>query len=185
MVGICFGHQIMADALGGDVRKAEQGWGLGRHVYAVTQRPKRIGGDLPEFAIACSHQDQVIVPPADAEVFLASGFTPECRPRSIAMARAMSLQPHPGVRAIDYAPSRSPNCVERQGRRTTLIEAALAIGGVAALSQREMRRAISRRSSGVSGLLLDETQWGRPRTQECLFGYRSGRFERRFPLSRE
>src|SRR5690349_13005764 len=37
MVGICFGHQIMADALGGDVRKSEKGWGLGRHVYGVTQ----------------------------------------------------------------------------------------------------------------------------------------------------
>ena len=35
MLGICFGHQIMADALGGDVRKSEKGWGLGRHVYGV------------------------------------------------------------------------------------------------------------------------------------------------------
>ena len=31
MVGICFGHQIMADALDGVVRKSEKGWGLGRH----------------------------------------------------------------------------------------------------------------------------------------------------------
>ena len=72
MLGICFGHQIMADALGGDVRKSEKGWGLGRHVYGVTARPAFLGGDLPELAIACSHQDQVIVPPAEAEVFLAS-----------------------------------------------------------------------------------------------------------------
>jgi GMP synthase-like glutamine amidotransferase len=94
MLGICFGHQIMADALGGDVRKSEKGWGLGRHVYGVTKRPPMIGGDLPEFAIACSHQDQVIVPPAEAEVFLSSDFTPNAG-FVYRNGRAMSLQPHP------------------------------------------------------------------------------------------
>ena len=47
MLGICFGHQIMADALGGDVRKSEKGWGLGRHVYGVGNRPEFVGGTLP------------------------------------------------------------------------------------------------------------------------------------------
>jgi GMP synthase-like glutamine amidotransferase len=94
MVGICFGHQIMADALGGDVRKSEKGWGLGRHVYGVTSRPAMLGGNLPEFAIACSHQDQVIVPPAEAETFLVSDFTPHAG-LAYANGAAMSLQPHP------------------------------------------------------------------------------------------
>jgi len=94
MLGICFGHQIMADALGGDVRKSEKGWGLGRHVYSVTRRPAHIGGDLPEFAIACSHQDQVISAPAEAEVFLASEFTPNAG-LAYRNGAAMSLQPHP------------------------------------------------------------------------------------------
>jgi GMP synthase-like glutamine amidotransferase len=94
MVGICFGHQIVADALGGDVRKSEKGWGLGRHVYDVRSRPAPIGGNLPEFAIACSHQDQVIAPPAEAEVFLASEFTPNAG-LMYRNGRAISLQPHP------------------------------------------------------------------------------------------
>jgi GMP synthase-like glutamine amidotransferase len=94
MVGICFGHQIMADALGGDVRKSEKGWGLGRHVYDLKSRPAPIGGDLPEFAIACSHQDQVIEPPAEAETFLTSAFTPHAG-LMYRNGAAMSLQPHP------------------------------------------------------------------------------------------
>jgi GMP synthase-like glutamine amidotransferase len=95
MVGICFGHQIMADALGGDVRKSEKGWGLGRHVYAVKSRPAPIGGStLPEFAIACSHQDQVIEPPTEAETFLSSAFTPHAG-LAYRNGTAMSLQPHP------------------------------------------------------------------------------------------
>ena len=94
MVGICFGHQIMADALGGDVRKSDKGWGLGRHVYNVKSRPTMLGGNLPAFAIACSHQDQVLTPPADAQTFLASDFTPHAG-LIYATGAAMSLQPHP------------------------------------------------------------------------------------------
>jgi GMP synthase-like glutamine amidotransferase len=94
MVGICFGHQIMADALGGDVRKSDKGWGLGRHVYGVTGDRRVVGGDLPEFAISCSHQDQVLAPPRDATTFLASDFTPHAG-LVYANGAAMSLQPHP------------------------------------------------------------------------------------------
>ncbi|MEO6014699.1 MAG: type 1 glutamine amidotransferase [Devosia sp.] len=94
MLGICFGHQIMADALGGDVRKSDKGWGLGRHVYGVISRPPTLGGNLPEFAIACSHQDQVLVPPSEAETFLASDFTPHAG-LIYRNGAAMSLQPHP------------------------------------------------------------------------------------------
>ena len=94
MLGICFGHQIVADALGGAVRKSEKGWGLGRLVYAVKSRPAHLGGKLPEFAIACSHQDQVIAPPAEAEVFLSSDFTPNAG-LVYRNGATMSLQPHP------------------------------------------------------------------------------------------
>jgi GMP synthase-like glutamine amidotransferase len=94
MLGICFGHQIMADALGGDVRKSEKGWGLGRHSYAVTSRPAFLRTEAPALRIACSHQDQVIVPPAEAEVFLASDFTPNAG-LVYRNGAAISLQPHP------------------------------------------------------------------------------------------
>jgi GMP synthase-like glutamine amidotransferase len=93
MVGICFGHQIMADALGGDVRKSEKGWGLGRHTYGVAA-PAPFGLDATALAVACSHQDQVIVAPPEAEVILASDFTPNAGLR-YRNGRALSFQPHP------------------------------------------------------------------------------------------
>lgn len=94
MLGICFGHQIMADALGGDVRKSEKGWGLGRHTYRVSSRPDFMV-DAPEtLSIACSHQDQVVVAPPDAEVILASEFTPNAG-LAYRSGRALSFQPHP------------------------------------------------------------------------------------------
>lgn len=94
MLGVCFGHQIMADALGGDVRKSEKGWGLGRHVYEVRNRPAFLATAVPALAIACSHQDQVIVPPKEADVFLASEFTPNAG-LLYRNGAAISLQPHP------------------------------------------------------------------------------------------
>ncbi len=101
MVGICFGHQIMAAALGGDVRKSEKGWGIGRHVYDVVERPAFLGGQRPQFAVAVSHQDQVITPPAEAEVFLRSDFTPNAA-LLYRNGRAISFQSHPEFED-DYA----------------------------------------------------------------------------------
>lgn len=100
MLGICFGHQIMADALGGDVRKSEKGWGLGRHSYGVRSKPGFMAGAPSALAIACSHQDQVIVPPAEAEVILASDFTPNAG-LFYRNGAALSFQPHPEF-ADDY-----------------------------------------------------------------------------------
>lgn len=94
MLGICFGHQIMADALGGDVRKSDKGWGLGRHTYDVKARPGFLATERPALSIACSHQDQVIVPPKEAEVFLGSEFTPNAG-LVYNNGKALSLQPHP------------------------------------------------------------------------------------------
>jgi GMP synthase-like glutamine amidotransferase len=101
MLGICFGHQIMADALGGDVQKSPKGWGLGRHTYRILGRPDFMA-DAPEsVSVACSHQDQVLVPPADADVILASDFTPNAG-LFYKSGKALSFQPHPEF-LDDYA----------------------------------------------------------------------------------
>lgn len=94
MVGVCFGHQIIADALGGDVRKSEKGWGIGRHVYDVVKPLEFVDDIGPQIAIAASHQDQVITPPAEAEVFLSTDFTPNAG-LIYENAVTMSVQPHP------------------------------------------------------------------------------------------
>lgn len=100
MLGICFGHQIMADTLGGDVRKSEKGWGLGRHSYGVKAAPGFMKAAPAALAIACSHQDQVIVAPSEAEVILGSDFTPNAG-LFYRNGAALSFQPHPEF-ADDY-----------------------------------------------------------------------------------
>ena len=94
-VGICFGHQAIAQALGGQVVKSEKGWGLGRHTYDICRTPKWMGEVPPEtFALAVSHQDQVIAPPPGAEVIAASDFTAFAA-LEYAQGPAISFQGHP------------------------------------------------------------------------------------------
>jgi GMP synthase-like glutamine amidotransferase len=92
MVGVCFGHQLIAQALGGTVRKSEKGWGLGRHVYDVAPHNGLIEGT--RIALACSHQDQVITPPDGTTTFMSSDFTPYAG-LLYAGGRTLSVQPHP------------------------------------------------------------------------------------------
>jgi len=75
MVGICFGHQAMAEALGGLVEKSDKGWGAGLHRYTITRHEPWLDG-AREIAAPASHQDQVVQPPPGAELIASSVFTP-------------------------------------------------------------------------------------------------------------
>jgi GMP synthase-like glutamine amidotransferase len=75
MVGICFGHQVMAEALGGHVEKSDKGWGAGLHTYTVVRSEPWIDS-AGTIAVPASHQDQVVRQPPNTEVVAASDFTP-------------------------------------------------------------------------------------------------------------
>jgi GMP synthase-like glutamine amidotransferase len=97
VVGICFGHQILAEALGGRVAKSEKGWALGVQDYELVARPDWMA-DLPErFAVRALHQDQVVSPPPGATVLARSA---QCPYAALAYGDpeapdAVTLQPHP------------------------------------------------------------------------------------------
>lgn len=76
LVGICFGHQIVAKALGGEVVKSDKGWGVGVSTYSVTGKPSWMEQAADNIRIYAFHQDQVTQLPPDAEVFLSSEFCP-------------------------------------------------------------------------------------------------------------
>ena len=91
LVGICFGHQMMAHAFGGRVVKAPQGWGIGLHRYALPHRAAWMD-DADMVVAPASHQDQVVECAADAGVVAQSVFTPFA---GLDYGDAISFQFHP------------------------------------------------------------------------------------------
>ena len=74
LVGICFGHQLIAHALGGKVEKSSKGWGVGVHTHEFVYKPPwRDQGDA-NLDILVSHQDQVVKVANDAQVLAGSEF---------------------------------------------------------------------------------------------------------------
>lgn len=84
LIGVCFGHQIIAQALGGKVTKFEGGWVVGQHHYTI--------GD-ETLTINAWHQDQVITAPEGAEVVGTSNY---CANAALLYpGKAYTVQPHP------------------------------------------------------------------------------------------
>ena len=75
MVGVCFGHQVMAEALGGHVEKSSKGWAAGLHRYRIVGQEPWLDG-TGTIAAPASHQDQVVVQPPDTDIVATSEFTP-------------------------------------------------------------------------------------------------------------
>lgn len=134
LVGVCFGHQVMAEAFGGKVVKSDKGWGVGLHQYQVAEvqpwmDPRPDGGVA--VAVPASHQDQVIALPPGARAVAGSAFTPagilvyDDRP-------AISMQFHP-----EFDPAYARALIEaRRGSRFTDAQADAAIASLAGANDR-------------------------------------------------
>ncbi|WED23352.1 gamma-glutamyl-gamma-aminobutyrate hydrolase family protein [Vibrio sp. JC009] len=77
LLGICFGHQIIALALGGRVEKSSKGWGVGLssdnkiNIQLPWMKPEKSALELLVF-----HQDQVISLPSSMKAIVSSEFCP-------------------------------------------------------------------------------------------------------------
>ncbi|MFL6736139.1 MAG: type 1 glutamine amidotransferase [Sphingomonas sp.] len=98
MVGVCFGHQVMAQALGGQVEKSSKGWGAGLHSYRLVGSHPPIDGPRT-IAVPASHQDQVVIQPPNTNVVAASDFTP---------LAALAWTDRPAI-SVQFHPEFSPS----------------------------------------------------------------------------
>lgn len=95
MFGICFGHQIIAQALGGVVRKSDKGWGLGLHDYQADW-PEVDSQTQSILTLSAFHQDQVEDIPEGAKVIAKSDF---CENAALFYPGfALTVQGHPEFR---------------------------------------------------------------------------------------
>lgn len=100
LVGICFGHQLIAQALGGEVKKSNKGWGVGVHTYSIVGDKPWLHPDQKQFNLLVSHQDQVTHLPAQANLFATSDF---CLNAGFTVGQhVVTMQAHPEFR-LNYA----------------------------------------------------------------------------------
>ena len=93
-IGVCFGHQMIAQEMGAPVGRAEIGWNIGAIDYELHRPPPREGETAPpSFTLIASHQDQVFELPHGAEL-LASA--PTCPVAGYTDGdRILAVQAHP------------------------------------------------------------------------------------------
>ena len=75
-VGICFGHQLIARSLGGEVERAGVGWGVGAKRFDLVDHPDWIDPERDGFTLLMSHRDQVTRLPEGAELVATSAYCP-------------------------------------------------------------------------------------------------------------
>lgn len=111
-IGVCFGHQILAEALGGKVAKADKGWGVGVHNIEIGRHDFWMSPERRECALQFMHQDQVVRLPENG---VALGGSDHC---PVAMFRVgetmLGIQPHPEF-TKDYCEALILDRVERIG----------------------------------------------------------------------
>ncbi len=99
LVGICFGHQIIAEAFGGRVEKYSGGWGVGLQSYRLLEASGYPDPGAQQFTINAIHQDQVVEKPKSARRLASSEF---CQNAVLAYGeRMLTLQSHPEF-TIDF-----------------------------------------------------------------------------------
>ena len=117
-VGVCFGHQMLAEALGGRVQKSAQGWCVGVHEMRILETQPWMIPPQAQFNLLMMCQDQVQVLPADA-VHLAT--TSACPVAMFKVGETMlGLQAHPEFNK-PYNQALMHDRVARMGQKTVEI----------------------------------------------------------------
>ena len=115
LVGVCFGHQLIAQTLGAPVARSDQGWNVGAVAYDVVGAPPGTDEAPRSFTVLASHQDQVLDLPPGATL-LASA--PSCPIAAYSIGdRVYCVQGHPEF-VPDQVASVYSSRIEQLGRAT-------------------------------------------------------------------
>lgn len=92
-VGLCFGHQLIGESLGGRVARASGGWCVGVHEFELIDEEEWIRPTQQNFNLLMMCQDQIVDLPEDTKVLAGSD---DCSNGMIRVGEKMlGVQAHP------------------------------------------------------------------------------------------
>ena len=107
LMGVCFGHQVIARALGGEVKKYEGGFGAGVRASSVVDEKMKNYFPEGQMRLLYSHHDQVTALPPEAVLCATSDF---CRNESYRIGnQVVTFQGHPEF-TVAYSRHLLTNC---------------------------------------------------------------------------
>lgn len=122
-VGICFGHHLLAQALGGKVGRADQGWGVGILEMSIVQSEAWMQPPRPQCRLQYMHADQVRRLPPQSEVLAIASHCP------VAMFRVngtmLGIEGHP-----EFPASYASALIEARKERIGIARAEAALAGL-------------------------------------------------------
>ncbi len=125
LVGVCFGHQMIGQALGGRVSRSDRGWGVGVKEIRVTAAQPWMQPPATSYRVLNSHADQIVEAPPGMRILGSNDHCP------IALAavgdHVLGIQGHPEF-VPDFARA------QMLGRRGGLIPAGVVDQGLASLA---------------------------------------------------
>lgn len=109
LMGVCFGHQVIARALGGEVKKYDGGFGAGLRASHVMDEQMKTYFPDGKMCLLYSHHDQVTVLPQGATLCATSDF---CRNESYRIGnQVVTFQGHPEF-TVAYSRHLLLNCCD-------------------------------------------------------------------------
>lgn len=122
LVGICFGHQLLAQALGGQVEKSEKGWILGLRRFEIQSQADWLSPAKSRCSLYFVNQDQVVALPSGAAVMGGSDFCPY--PIYAIKNQVLGIQAHIEQSrrfmdlVIDFLEARAPAALRAEAHRS-------------------------------------------------------------------
>lgn len=120
LIGVCFGHQLIAKVLGAPVARSEMGWNIGAVDYRLRAQPPGDTSGHDTFTLIASHRDQVLELPAGTTLL---ADAPTCPVAGFTTDFVLTIQAHPEFTA-GLAGSLCRGRVDHLGHQ--LVDAALA-----------------------------------------------------------
>ena len=131
VVGICFGHQLLAQVLGARVTRSQRGWGVGTHETTIVASADWMGQAPASYRILNMHQDQVEALPAGARLLATSPHCP------VAMFghgdSVLAIQGHP-----EFVPDYERALIEARRERIGVVRADEALDSLGTAPDREL-----------------------------------------------